>query len=70
MVDLNSKMADSFSKEILDLCNKYMILGIDKTDQCTILLHVFTGVYISLMHEIISVIKENNGKDESDDTLH
>jgi hypothetical protein len=69
MVDLNNKMSESFSKEILDLCNKYMILGIDKSDQCTILLHVFTGVYISLIHEV-STLRENNGEDESDDTLH
>ena len=64
---LNNKLSDSFSKEILDLCNKYMLLGINKTEQCTIILNVFTGIYITLIHEIETLIKE---KEESDETLH
>jgi len=66
MEDLNNKVSDSFSKELLDLCNKYMLLGIDRAEQCTIILNVFTGIYITLIHEI-ETIKE---KEESDETLH
>jgi len=67
MEDLNNKVSDSFSKELLDLCNKYMLLGIDRAEQCTIILNVFTGIYITFIHEIETLIKE---KEESDETLH
>mgnify|MGYP003150739038 FL=1 len=44
-----------------------MLLGIDRAEQCTIILNVFTGIYITFIHEIETLIKE---KEESDETLH
>ena len=65
MSDKDREVVNSFSKEILDLCNKYMLLGISKLELCTIMLNVYTGLFIGLALEI-----ENKEEEEEDETLH
>ena len=65
MSDKDREVVNSFSKEILDLCNKYVLLGISKIELCTIILNVYTGLFIGLALEI-----ENKEKEEEDETLH
>ena len=65
MSDKDREVVNSFSKEILDLCNKYMLLGISKLELCTIMLNVYTGLFIGLAFEI-----ETKEEEEEDETLH
>jgi|TARA_R100000656_G_scaffold38339_1_gene32291 septum formation topological specificity factor MinE len=65
MSDKDREVVNSFSKEILDLCNKYVLLGISKIELCTIILNVYTGLFIGLALEI-----ENKEEEEEDETLH
>ena len=53
MSDKDREVVNSFSKEILDLCNKYVLLGISKIELCTIILNVYTGLFIGLTLEAI-----------------
>jgi|TARA_B100000676_G_C17912341_1_gene750696 hypothetical protein len=66
MSDKYKKVTESFSKDLLDLCNKYMLLGLSKVDQCSIILNVFTGIFISLVFEI----DRYNEEDNDDETIH
>ena len=65
MSDKYKTVTDSFSKDLLDLCNKYVLLGIPKLDQCSIILNVFTGLFIALVFET-----DNNREEEEDETIH
>ncbi len=66
MSDKYKKVTESFSKDLLDLCNKYMLLGLSKVDHCSIILNVFTGIFISLVFEI----DRYNEEDNDDETIH
>ena len=65
MEEHNIKVTEGFIKELLELYNKYVLLGISKVDMIGVIINTLAGLYMTLAIEFNSEEEENE-----DDTIH
>ena len=52
MEDPNKKVTEMFIKDLLDLYNRYVLLGISKIDMCGIIINTLAGLYLTMTYEL------------------
>ena len=62
MEDPNKKVTEMFIKDLLDLYNRYVLLGISKIDMCGIIINTLAGLYLTMTYEL-----EEEDEDENDE---
>lgn len=51
-----------FIKDLLDLYNRYVLLGISKIDMCGIIINTLAGLYLTMTYEL--------EEEDEDETIH
>ena len=62
MEDPNKKVTEMFIKDLLDLYNRYVLLGMAKIDMCGIIINTLAGLYLTMTYEL--------EEEDEDETIH
>lgn len=62
MEDPNKKVTEMFIKDLLDLYNRYVLLGMSKIDMVGVIINTLAGLYLTMTYEL--------EEEDEDETIH
>jgi len=62
MEDPNKKVTEMFIKDLLDLYNRYVLLGMSKIDMIGVIINTLAGLYLTMTYEL--------EEEDEDETIH
>lgn len=62
MEDPNKKVTEMFIKDLLDLYNRYVLLGMSKVDMVGVIINTLAGLYLTMTYEL--------EEEDEDETIH
>ena len=62
MEDHNKKVTEMFIKDLLDLYNRYVLLGMSKIDMVGVIINTLAGLYLTMTYEL--------EEEDEDETIH
>jgi len=62
MEDPNKKVTEMFIKDLLDLYNRYVLLGMSKIDMVGVIINTLAGLYLTMAYEL--------EEEDEDETIH